>query len=220
MSTKFDPAVITAGLGERYELMQNMYKPFACGLVVHAVIDGVLQLRNEHNLKAAGIKRISATVNPLVLELTAKREPRSGLESKFSVFHALAVAIVRGAAGEAEFSTEAALDPEVVALRERVDATADTAIRKLEGRVRIEMNDGRILERHVPHALGSLQRPMSDSDLEAKFRGLARGVLPDARLDALSAACWGVAGLKDAGEVSRLAGAGSGQPRQEIETGA
>ena len=94
MSSRFDPKVITEGLGERYELMQNMYKPFACGLVAHAVIDGCLQLRRDFNLKAADIKRISATVNPLVLELTAKKEPRSGLESKFSVYHALAVAIV------------------------------------------------------------------------------------------------------------------------------
>lgn len=206
MSTRFDPAVVTSGLGERYEIMQNMYKPFACGLVVHAVIDGCLQLRRDFNLKAGDIKRISATVSPLVIELTAKREPRTGLESKFSVYHALAVAIVRGAAGESEFSTEAALDPQVVALRGRVNATADTSIRKLEGRVVIEMNDGRVLERHVPHALGTLEHPMSDSDLEAKCRGLATGVLPDAKLDALIKACWGVAGMKDAGEVSRAAG--------------
>jgi 2-methylcitrate dehydratase PrpD len=139
------------------------------------------------------------------MELTAKREPRTGLESKFSVYHALAVAIVRGAAGEAEFSAEAALDPQVVTLRSRVEVTEDASIRKLEGRVVVEMNDGRILERHVPHALGTLEHPMSDADLEAKFRGLATDVLPDARLDALIKACWGVAGMKDAGEVSRLA---------------
>jgi 2-methylcitrate dehydratase PrpD len=206
MSTRFDSTVITSGLGERYEIMQNMYKPFACGLVVHAVIDGCLQLRRDFNLKAADIKKISATVSPLVMELTAKREPRTGLESKFSVYHALAVAIVRGAAGEAEFSAEAALDPQVVALRSRVEVTENASIRKLEGRVVIEMNDGRVLERHVPHALGTLEHPMSDADLEAKFRGLATGVLSDARLDALVTACWGMANLKDAGEVSRLAG--------------
>ena len=32
LSTKFDPAKITAELGQRFELMSNMYKPFACGL--------------------------------------------------------------------------------------------------------------------------------------------------------------------------------------------
>jgi 2-methylcitrate dehydratase PrpD len=76
MSTRFDPTVITSGLGERYEIMQNMYKPFACGLVVHAVIDGCLQLRRDFDLKAADIKCISATVSPLVMELAGKQIQR------------------------------------------------------------------------------------------------------------------------------------------------
>jgi len=206
-SPRFDASVVTQGLGERYEIMRNMYKPFACGLVMHAVIDGCLQLRREFNLAAKNIKSISARVSPLVIELTAKREPRSGLEGKFSVFHALAVAIVRGAAGEPEFSTEAVLDPDVVALRQRVDVTADAAIGKLEGTVTIVLNGGRTLERHVPRALGTLERPMSDRDLEEKFGSLAQGILPAAQTSALMAACWDIAGRKDAGEISRMAGA-------------
>src|SRR3546814_16687822 len=91
-SSRFDPDVITAPWGPRYELTQNMYKPFACGLVVHAVIDACLQLRREYQLAAARLEAIEATVSPLVLELTAKREPMTGLDGKFSVSHPLAVA--------------------------------------------------------------------------------------------------------------------------------
>jgi 2-methylcitrate dehydratase PrpD len=205
MSTRFDPSVVTSGLGKSYEMMQNMYKPFACGLVVHAVIDGCLQLKREHGLTGKEIRAIHARVSPLVMELTAKRTPRTGLEGKFSVFHALAVAIVRGSALEAEFSTEAVLDPDVVALRERVTATEDKSIRKLEGYVTIELNDGRVLEKHVEHALGTLQRPMSDADLEEKFRGLAKGVLPDEQVEKLIALCWDVANLEDAGVIAAAA---------------
>ena len=56
-STKFDPAPILTGLGERYELSLNMYKPYACGLWLHATIDGCVQLRNAHGLKAKDIAR-------------------------------------------------------------------------------------------------------------------------------------------------------------------
>ena len=45
--------------------------------------------------------------------------------------------------------------PKVIAVRDRIDATADPAIRKLEARVRIELNDGRVVDKHVEHALGS-----------------------------------------------------------------
>ena len=47
LSDKFDPTVITAELGRAFRIKSNMYKPYACGLVVHAAIDGCIQLRNE-----------------------------------------------------------------------------------------------------------------------------------------------------------------------------
>ena len=43
-------------------------------------------------------------VHPLVLELTGKKTPQTGLESKFSVYFAAALAIVRGSAGHAATS--------------------------------------------------------------------------------------------------------------------
>src|SRR5262245_4744206 len=67
-----DLALAVDALGERFELMSNTYKPFACGLVVHPVIDGCLALRAEHGLQAAEIEHIDLMVNPLVVELTGK----------------------------------------------------------------------------------------------------------------------------------------------------
>lgn len=205
LSTRFDPAVITKGLGERYELGYNMYKPYACGLVVHAAIDACIQLSNEHGLKGNEIERVDLTVNPIVLELTAKREPATGLEGKFSVFHAAAVAIIQRLAGEAQFSDATVRSPDVIALRKRVEAIADPAIRKLEARVRIQLSSGKVLEKHVEHALGSFERPLSDADLETKFRGLVAGVLPDAQASRLIDLCWNVGELDDAGAVAREA---------------
>lgn len=204
-STRFDPTVITEGLGQRYELLSNMYKPYACGLVVHAAIDGCIELTNEHGLTADDIERVDLTVSPLVLELTGKRRPRSGLEGKFSVYHAAAVGIIHGAAGEAQFSDAVVLDPRVIALRERVFATQDSAIGRTEARVSIRLRNGKRLERHIAHSLGTLERPMSDADLEAKFRGLVTGVLPEPRVAELIAACWSLESLEDAGAIARLA---------------
>jgi 2-methylcitrate dehydratase PrpD len=204
-STRFDPDVITQGLGERYELSQNMYKPYACGLVVHAAIDGCIQLKREHGLDIDDIESVHVTTSPLVPELTAIRRPTSGLEGKFSVFHACAVALATGMAGEPQFADEVVRDARIAALRERVTITSDRAIRKLEAHVKIALRDGRTLERHVDHALGTLQRPMSDTDLEEKFRGLVAEALKPAQVDALIDLCWKLDTLPDVGAVARAA---------------
>jgi 2-methylcitrate dehydratase PrpD len=205
LSTKFDPAVITDGWGERYELMNNMYKPYACGLVVHAAIDGCIQLAREHGIRPVDVARIELKVSPLVLELTGKKAPRSGLEGKFSVYHAVAAALVYGAAGEAQFSAACVGSPDVIAVRERITATADPSIVRTEAYVTIALNDGRTYSRHVPHALGTLARPMSDADLEAKFRGLTEGVLSPAQSEEVIALCWQITALEDVGALSRVA---------------
>ena len=77
-------------------------------------------MRNENKLTADQIEHIELKVNPLVLELTGKKTPQDGLEGKFSIYHAVAIALVEGAGGEKQFSDRAVNDPAVVALRGKV----------------------------------------------------------------------------------------------------
>ena len=203
LATERNYAEITEKLGETWEIALNTYKPFACGIVEHPAIDGCIQLRNEHNLEAGDIESISLRVHPLVLELTGKKAPRAGLEGKFSVYHSCAVAVIHGAAGEAQYSDEAVRDPGVIALRDRVTATVDRAMHEDQVRVSIKLKNGKTLEKYVEHTVGSLDRPMSDADLEAKFRGLAQGILSKSETDKLIRLCWDVGKLEDAGAVAR-----------------
>src|SRR5688572_2813626 len=94
---------ITDELGERFEVSFNTYKPFACGIVIHPSIDACVQLR-ERGVQPEQVERIELKVHPLVLELTGKKEPADGLQSKFSVYHGCAVGLTFGGAGEHEFS--------------------------------------------------------------------------------------------------------------------
>jgi 2-methylcitrate dehydratase PrpD len=203
LSTRFDPEEITARLGETWEIALNTYKPFACGIVIHPIIDACIQLRNEHGLKADAIDAITAKVHPLVLELTGKKTPQVGLEGKFSVYHSAAVAVIHGAGGEAEYGDGIVADPKVIALRDRVEAVVDQAMHEDQARVTVRLKDGTTREKFVEHAIGSLARPMSDAALEAKFRAFAKGILSDAECDRLVALCWTIGELPDAGEVAR-----------------
>ena len=195
-STKCDWREIEDRLGERFEILANTYKPFACGVVIHPSIDGCIQLRNELRLSADSVERVELAVHPLVLELTGKRTPRSGLEGKFSVYHACAAALLFGQAGEAQFSDACVEDPNVVALRERVDARVDPSISEASADIALTLSDGRTLRKRVEHAVGSLERPMSDVELDQKVHGLVDPVLGVAQADALLERC---------GEVPRAA---------------
>jgi 2-methylcitrate dehydratase PrpD len=140
-----------------------------------------------------------------VLELTGIARPSSTLEAKLSVYHAAAAAIVLGGATLQAFAPAAIAHPAVLALRERVTVTPDPAIQEDEARIAIELADGRTLERHIDHAVGSVSRPMSDADMRAKFRGLAEPVLAKPQVDELIRACDELERLPDAAVLGRLA---------------
>ncbi len=195
-SAKCDWNEISGELGQRFEISFNTYKPFACGIVVHPGIDGCVQLRNAHALRADDIERIDLKVHSLVLELTGNKAPRSGLEAKFSVFHACAAGIVFGQAGEAEFSDAAVAHADVTALRERIHAAVDNAIDEAAADITVTCKDGRKLHVLVEHAIGSLQRPMSDADLQRKFHDLVDPVLGATGADRVIAQCAALAGAK------------------------
>ena len=85
----------------------------------------------------------------------------------------------------------------------RESAPPDASVGRDGAVVRLELADGRVLETRVEHCIGSLARPMSDAELEAKFMGQALQVLPDAAARALMRLCWRLEALEDAAEVAR-----------------
>ena len=189
VSTKCDWSQATDALGQRFEISFNTYKPFACGIVIHPSIDACVQLR-ARGVRAEDIARIDLRVHSLVLELTGKKEPTDGLQSKFSVFHGCAAGLMFGRAGEEEFSDAVVQRADVVALRRKVQATVDDRIREESADVTAHLHNGETIHLFVEHAIGSLQRPMSDADLQAKFTHLSAPVLGQARTQPLVDACW------------------------------
>jgi 2-methylcitrate dehydratase PrpD len=190
-------------LGEHYEITTNTYKPFPCGIVIHPAIDAAIQLNKEFHIKPEDVASIAVRANPLILQLTGKQTPATGLEGKFSAYHSIAIALIRGQVGLAEYTDASVQDPVVVALRSKVHITTDPSVRSDEIYMSLTTRDGHVYDKHVEHAVGSLQRPMTDADLEAKFRGLAQGVLPEQQAKELLAMCWKVESLPDITEISR-----------------
>ncbi|WP_250453010.1 MmgE/PrpD family protein [Caballeronia sp. ATUFL_M2_KS44] len=205
ISTKQDYREITDGLGTHWESTLNTYKPFACGIVIHPALDAAIQLRNENHLSPDQIERIDLRVHPLVIELTGKKTPKIGLEGKFSIYHAVAIAIIDGAAGEKQFSDAKVRDPQTVALREKVNTIVDPAIKPEQVDMTITLKDGRKLHKFIQHAIGSTQVPMTNEQLEKKFSDLADGILPSDQTRTLIDKCWHVEQLDSAADIALAA---------------
>jgi len=203
-STKCDWKEITDELGSRFEISFNTYKPFACGIVIHPTIDACAQLRAA-GVRANEVERIELSVHSLVLELTGKKEPKDGLEAKFSVYHGCAAGLLFGEAGEGEFDDALVNRDDVVALRRRVVASVDPSIDEAEVRAVAVMKDGSRKAVHVEHAIGSLQRPLTDADLERKFSSLVMPVLGQGALKPLISSAWGLGAAGDVRDLVRLA---------------
>ena len=190
----------------RWEILRNSFKPYPCGIVIHPIIDGCSQL--HHDLKERGlsvhdIASVHATVHPLVLEPTGKAKPRDGLEGKFSFYHGAAIGLLYGKGTPSQYEDNVVQDSGVIAIRDRIQGTADGNINADETRIVVTMQNGQTLEKYVVHAVGSLEIPMDDEALEVKFKDQCVGVLGEG-VHAASEACWRIEDVEDVGSIVKL----------------
>jgi 2-methylcitrate dehydratase PrpD len=191
------PELAVEGLGQHWYLPRDGFKPYACGSLTHPPAQALLELRAEHGLSAADVASVDAYVHDYVKTTTGLAEPRTGLQGKFSIYHVLAVALADGAAFLDQFTDERVADPELATLRTRVHVHVDAAQSKDSARVVLTLRDGRTLERHVAHNLGTPDNPMTDQQLEQKFGALASPVLGADQTGELAETCWKLPGLDD-----------------------
>lgn len=190
----------------RWEILRNSFKPFPCGIVIHPIIDACAQIHVDmakQGLHVTDIKSVAANVHPLVLELTGKREPRDGLEGKFSIYHGAAIGLIYGKGTPSQYEDHIVQDAHVISIRDKVDAVADPKLRADECLIEVMMENGDVLHKHVQHAVGSTQVPMDDEMLRVKFMDQCTGVLGDGTR-AASEACWSIEEMDDVSELARI----------------
>jgi len=195
----YDLSKVTARLGDDWDLRANTYKPFPCGIVNHPTIDGAIQLHDEFGPAPGEIAAVRLRVAPLVLDLCNQQNITKGLQGKFSVYHGAAVGLVRGKAGLQEYTDAAVNDPAVKRVRERATAVGDATVTEDQAGIEVELTDGRVLTKFVAASIGNLARPLSDAQLDAKFRGQAVLALPEPQVTQALASCWGIDTLDDVG---------------------
>ena len=178
MTTQTRPEAFSQ-IGKRWELLENTFKPYPCGVVAHPAIDAAIELSPQvHDPNA--IASMMLRCNPLVPELMGTRDPQNGLQARFSAVHGIAVGLADGRAGLPQFSDDRAIAKGIARLRSLVQLDASDDIRRDEARLTVKLSDGRELEAYVAHARSSLERPFTEVELREKVRDLIEPVLPGA----------------------------------------
>jgi len=204
MSEAVDFGKISNALGDSWEISSNAYKPYPCGVVLFPVIDGCLELRERHRLAAARIAQIRVRGHPLLRIRTDRPDAGTGREAKVSAQHSVAVAFLYGDAGLARYTDACVAEPGVLALRQKVKVEEDPTVPVETAFVTVETTDGHRFQIHVTEARGTMARPMSDAELEAKVSCLADHGSPTVEASGLISTIWKLEDERNVAAIVRM----------------
>jgi len=176
IADEVDRQALMHGWDEDWELERNTFKPYPCGIVAHPAIDAALEAAARLSDPAA-ITSVDLDCHPLVPELMGRRQPSDGLQARFSAYHSIAVGLFDGQAGLAQFGDERARAPEIAKLRELITLRPAADCPRDAARIRVSQGGAEPVTAYIPHARGSLERPLSDEELLAKVDRLVSPVL-------------------------------------------
>ena len=115
------PALVD-GLGERFEILRNTYKPYPCGIVIHPIIDACLRLRRENAIDPTQVSTVRIQASPGAMALCDRRNPQNELQAHVSLYHWTAAALIRGVARIEELQDPTVQDPAIMAFQDKVEA--------------------------------------------------------------------------------------------------
>ncbi len=170
-SESYDASRITDGLGERWKIGENCYKMHSCCGHTHTAIDVALELRGG---EVASVE--IETYGP-GFEIVKEMNPKTPYQAKFSIAYCVAVALLEGRVGLAQFEEDRVRRPEIARMLEKTRVTVDEGLTAKypaawPARVTVKFADGRVVSGASDFPRGNPENPASTGLLEEKFRGL------------------------------------------------
>ena len=199
---------LIAGLGSQWEVLNNTYKPYPCGVVLNPVIQACLEFYQQFQLDGGdprAIEYIELTGNPLLRQRTDRPNARTGRESQVSAQHAVGICLLRGKAGLPEFSDTAVSDPSVTLIGKTLRFVDDATMDVDAVRIAFKYQHQPATVITIVHAKGSLADPLTDADLERKLEDLAAYGKPGYDPSALIEQIWALENVADVSQLMHLA---------------
>ncbi|WNG86338.1 MmgE/PrpD family protein [Mycobacterium sp. ITM-2016-00317] len=175
LADEVDEADLFGSWDRDWELEKNAFKPYPCGIVAHPAIDAAVEASGK--VDPDTIVGIDVSCHALVPELMGILQPKDGLQARFSARHGVATGLLDGAVGLTQFSDARATSDDAARLRAVTKLIPAEHCARDEATVTVHSSDRDPVVAHVPHARGSLARPLTDDELLAKVSALTEPVL-------------------------------------------
>ena len=164
---------VLSGLGlEPFELLSSgiEIKKYPMCYAAHRSLDGIFSLIDEHDLRAGDIRSIHITSNNRALVPLIYDRPLTGLEAKFSMEFAMAAAVIDARIGLASFTDELVMRDSIQSFIPKVTKVEDDGSQTPRwNTLTVELVNGEVLQKTVTTLRGSMQDPLSDQELKAKW---------------------------------------------------
>jgi len=208
----YDLSRVTEALGQDWQLLKLYPKRYPCDHIAQGYVDCAIAIAREPGVIPTAIKRVECVVHPLAVPIMFEPEerrysPENGWSARWSMPFNMAVALTDGALGIDSWTDARANDPETRALMRKVGYVVDTGLAfpgDYPARLRVQLADGRVLERDQPKVAGSVENPMSPDEYERKFLDNARRAIDPARAQALLAHFRRLPALEDVSALAPL----------------
>jgi 2-methylcitrate dehydratase len=200
------------GRDQPFKILECSMKHFPLGLYSQTVADAVLEVRQQlpriEDIHEVTIQTLQTAINIMAGD-PEKWHPTNRETADHSMPYTAAVALMYGTIEPRHFGEEYWRDPQLLALvqKVKVQASAEANRRAPEAMlsiVDVATTSGQHYTAEVPYHRGHDKNPMSDQEVEEKFRALAQGVLTPARIDTLLDHLWHLEQVEDIGPVIRL----------------
>lgn len=193
-----DFSLITAGLGQEWEVMKVAIKPLPACHFTHACADAAAILKDQWD--GSEVRRIVARVPAGVMKVVCeplenKRRPANAYEAQFSIPYSVATGLLHGRFTLDALEPEAYQDPKTLALAALVECEPDPEAdfpRYYGGSVRVELADGRVLFHNEPVNRGAEGRPITNTEILNKFHENAARAVDRAHADQIVNAVLGI----------------------------
>lgn len=193
MNGQSDPAMILDGLGERWETLGVGFKIYAACGSTHTTVDALDELMRQ-GLTAENLSELSvAMTKKAMTNIGWPYQPGGVVSAQMNGYYTAAVKLLDGDAFIDQFREERMADPRILDLTKRIRLRHDPeldlggAAKRHTVKVEARLTDGRTLKTELQYRRGSAERPITASDVEAKFRKLATKSVSEASVDAIVA---------------------------------
>lgn len=172
------PEFLTDFSNDDYAIMGIYQKVHAACRHCHPAIDATIDMRNDLMLKPEQIDHIEVRTYKLAVGSHDHIDIMGISSAKLSTPYAVALAVVKGSAGYADYNEGNLEDKNIKMLTRKVTVIEDEELTKQSpsvrgARVTIYLRDGNVLEASFLYPKGEPENPLSQEELEDKFKGLA-----------------------------------------------